>query len=98
MFAKAFNDLDLVLYDRRLKGRVQFKWCGSEKGLRKSMGRDMYHHVAAVTVPRQNTWSVAVEVTLNAFNIFMKPTRSPFPRGKGHAIWGTVLHEMIVSI
>ena len=92
LITKAFNDIDLVCFDRRLKGRTRIAWNGSVKGLTKTMGRN---YPGTLGITDVNSWrSVLVpEITLNAYTLFMLPTRY----SKRREVWSTLMHEMIVS-
>ncbi|MCJ1479854.1 hypothetical protein MMC06_000008 [Schaereria dolodes] len=90
LITKAFNDIDLVCFDRRLKGRTRIAWNGSVKGLTKTMGRN---YPGTLGITDVNSWrSVLVpEITLNAYTLFMLPTRY----SKRREVWSTLMHEMI---
>ena len=87
---KAFNDLDRAFFNRRLKRNVGLRWMTAWELLARDpqYGRIQDLPYASTKVGRKGV----ADITMNADLIFKTMDKSPWKK-----MWGTLLHEMIVS-
>ena len=104
IFAKAFNDLDMALFNSKMKGRVRLVWRGSKENLSDLMGQDKYERVWGQCQIIIHEPVIITQIALNAYKMFMSEDDfidcipATWYMDQYRQIWRTLLHEMIVSV